>query len=494
MDIPARHMLRVGGKSTARTKPLALYEQSSTFRQPKESWKILDQLKRQLELLAQRLLEAFSRYRDASIRRTDLMEYLEFLPEGAPFFEAFTLPRTEDGMSRIGKRSKTVNEYYLLDRWHAGYNAGVFETNVNEGSADIWRMALSARQSLIATWKSDILQEQIIEFGGIAKEYNDCQTKVNRMSQAKHAHIIGSKRVIGCTTTAAAKYSYELQATSRDVVLVEEAGEILESHVLTALGPQTQQLVLIGDYKQLRPKVNNYRLSVEKGDGFDLNRSLLERLILKNYPNQILTQQHRMRPEISSLVRNLTYPDLKDAPKTLGRPNLRGFQDNVIFVDHVHLEDSAKMKANWKDMDATSSKQNHFEAMMVLQCVRYLAQQGYGTDKIVVLTPYLGQLHLLQNMLSKNNDPILNDLDSYDLVQAGLLPAAAARISKQPIHLATIGMHYFFFKPQFLISICESILRTIYIWCTFDWLNKGRMLTCETDNEIQTIIKARRKR
>jgi superfamily I DNA and/or RNA helicase len=66
---------------------------------------------------------------------------------------------------------------------------------------------------------------------------------------------------------------------------------------------------MIGDHKQLRPKCS-YELSVEQGDGFDLNRSLFERLVLKGFPHVTHAQQHRMRPEISSIIRHLTYPDL----------------------------------------------------------------------------------------------------------------------------------------------------------------------------------------
>ena len=222
------------------------------------------------------------------------------------------------------------------------------------------------------------------------------------------------------------------------MVLVEEAGEILESHILTALAPQTQQLVLIGDHKQLRPKVN-YDLSVEKGDGYDLNRSLFERLILRGFPHQVLIQQHRMRPEIADLVRSLTYPNLIDAPKTLSRPNIRGLQDNLIFISHTQPENDSQEAGNWQDTSSASSKQNRFEVDLVLKIVRYLAQQGYGTDDIVVLTPYLGQLRLLQTVLSKNNDPILNDLDAHDLVRAGLMPPASAKVSQRKIRLATIG-------------------------------------------------------
>jgi hypothetical protein len=35
-------------------------------------------------------------------------------------------------------------------------------------------------------------------------------------------------------------------------------------------------------HRQLCPKVNNYNLTVEKGDGFELNRSLFERLVLES--------------------------------------------------------------------------------------------------------------------------------------------------------------------------------------------------------------------
>ena len=49
---------------------------------------------------------------------------------------------------------------------------------------------------------------------------------------------------------------------------------------------------------------------------------------------------------------------------------------------------------------------------------------------MVVLTPYLGQLKLLREQLSKDNDPILNDLDKFDLLRAGLLTELSSKSSK----------------------------------------------------------------
>lgn len=147
-----------------------------------------------------------------------------------------------------------------------------------------------------------------------------------------------------------------------------------------------------------------------------------------------------MRPEISSLIRHLTYPDLIDAPKTQNRPDIHGLQDNIVFIDHDKPEDSNASIADRRDLGAKSSKQNSFEAKMVLKIVKYLAQQGYRTEDLVVLTPYLGQLHKLQETLKAETDPVLNDLDTFELVRAGLVVPGTSKAKKNPLRLATIGM------------------------------------------------------
>ena len=44
------------------------------------------------------------------------------------------------------------------------------------------------------------------------------------------------------------------------VVIVEEAGEVFEAHILASLAPTTEHLILIGDPEQLRPKPQLYAL------------------------------------------------------------------------------------------------------------------------------------------------------------------------------------------------------------------------------------------
>ena len=437
--IHGSEIIRIGNavKATARTKPLSLFENRGHVKPSNDQWRMLATQKLHLMTACQNLESAYKHFQGANASKAELFEHLEFRTEGLPFFDAFQMPEEDHNVVRVGKRGKAVDEFYLLDRWWRGKDAGSYRRKEVE-FPEIWKMKATDRIATLNSWKAEILEESVARVHEAGTVYNRLLEQVHMINIERDLKIIRRKRIIGCTTTAAAKNVQALQAVAPGVLLVEEAGEILESHVLTALGPDTKQLIMIGDHQQLRPKVH-YDLSVEKGDGYDLNRSLFERLVLSDYPHQVLFQQHRMRPEISSLVRHLTYPDLVDAPSTSGRPDLRGCRDNLIFINHNKPEVDLHEAQDLRDTMATSSKKNPFEAEMTLKCVRYLGQQGYQTSDVVVLTPYLGQLRVLVDELRKENDPVLADLDSYDLVRAGLMPETSSSMEKPQIRISTIG-------------------------------------------------------
>jgi AAA domain len=437
IGIPPSAMVRLGGKSTDKTKPLMIREQACV-KLDQTQWAQINKLKQKLQAHETRLRDAFKRFQAANVQKTHLMEFLEFQSDDLPFFDAFLVPKDNDGMTRVGKKGKAISPFYLLDRWINGAaDAGSLQHLLPKGAAAVWKMSSESRAAALIKWQTAILDDLVKEIRDTGRQYNIDQTELDRVFSERDAGIIKTKRIIACTTNGAAKYSVAIQAASPGIVLVEEAGEILEAHILTSLGPHTEQLIMIGDHKQLRPKCS-YELSVEQGDGFDLNRSIFERLVLKGFPHVTLTQQHRMRPEISSMIRHLTYPDLTDAHSTLKRADLRGFRKNVIFFNHSHPELGLSHGQELND-GRTSSKQNEFEGQMILKCVRYLAQQGYGSDQIVVITPYLGQLKLLRDQLSQANDPILNDLDKYDLVRAGLMTDLSPKTNKPSLRISTIG-------------------------------------------------------
>ena len=82
-------------------------------------------------------------------------------------------------------------------------------------------------------------------------------------------------------------------------MIVEEAGELTEPITFSIIPKTTEQIIMIGDYNQLRPKV--YQELAK--DPFNHNISLFEKEVLHAKDNKLphlftLSIQRRMHPEI----------------------------------------------------------------------------------------------------------------------------------------------------------------------------------------------------
>ncbi|KAK7937255.1 ATPase [Apiospora aurea] len=436
--IPADQMVRLGSKYTDRTLGLLLSKQTSTYKRKADAWAFIDKLKEEWSVLHIELQSRFSALVNSTVSFNAIMEHLEFSDDDSDFHQAFTIPSSDQDWRRVDKKGKGIQEDYLFRRWCSGGNPGVFTQDVPPNCNKVWNMNLNKRTEYYHKWYKAINLEKIEAIEEVARQMDSVHERVQEQFNERDIDTLRSKRIIGCTTTAAAMYTNVIRAANPDIVLVEEAGEIQEAHILTALAPSVKQLILIGDHKQLRPKINNYALSVEKGDGYNLNMSMFERLIEHEHSFQTLMKQHRMHPSISLFPRALTYPGLLDGPQTAERPAILGLQDRVVFFNHEQPETTNNSVADKRDPTAKASKENQFEAQMVVGLVKYLAQQGYGTRDMVILTPYLGQLRLLREALKNENDPVLNDLDSGELLRAGLITQAASKVGKRQIRLSTI--------------------------------------------------------
>ncbi|KAH6622552.1 P-loop containing nucleoside triphosphate hydrolase protein [Chaetomium tenue] len=439
--IPDQGIVRIGSKAkcTPQTAHLLLSDQRRQFRRSQQGWEIIDLLKQEAASLGERLKGALQRFTSFSPKWHDIQDYLEFEDGGEAFLDALQVPTQSNGWAQAGRGGKAIGPDYLYLQWIRGQGPGKVSKRLSPTAKTVWNMPPPVREQHHTKWLRAMLEEHLQIIEDLSRDFNDVQRKISLQFSEADANAVLEKKIIGCTTTGAAKYDRLIRAAKPDVILIEESGEILESHVLTALASTVKQLVLIGDHKQLRPKINNYALSVERGDGFDLNRSLFERLILQGANHATLHKQHRMVPEISVFARELTYPNLLDGPKTSGRPEILGLQDRVIFLNHTKQEDTDKQIRDRRDPGMKESKKNTFEAEMVLRCVKYLGQQGYASDKIVILTPYLGQLRVLRDLLAKNqHDPALSEMDKNELIRAGLISAAAANLDKKPLRISTI--------------------------------------------------------
>ena len=68
--------------------------------------------------------------------------------------------------------------------------------------------------------------------------------------------VIKSAEIIGVTMTGVAKFNMLLRRVNYEIVVIEEAAEVLEAHLITTLSPSTKQLILIGEFSETCQKTN----------------------------------------------------------------------------------------------------------------------------------------------------------------------------------------------------------------------------------------------
>ena len=256
---------------------------------------------------------------------------------------------------------------------------------------DIHMLALRDKWRLYQYWSHQLIRDNKLKTQHMAEEYLQACRDFEETKHELGLHILQSADIIGMTTTGAAKHNYILQRICPKIVVIEEAAEVLESHIVSCLSSGAQQLVLIGDHKQLRPKPNTYELSKD----YKMDISLFERLVKNDFPYVTLAIQHRMRPDISKLVHPHIYEHLVDHDSVKDYPSIKGVGANLLFLNHQALEDSKK------DYDQLSHS-NEFEADFIVAFCRYLILQGYETSQITILTMYKGQLLKLKKKMPKD--------------------------------------------------------------------------------------------
>ncbi|XP_028413342.1 NFX1-type zinc finger-containing protein 1-like [Dendronephthya gigantea] len=250
---------------------------------------------------------------------------------------------------------------------------------------DLWELPVNNRWRLYRKWVREISQQHQNTIASIQDEYDRGMKELQELYNARDYELLREAHVIGMTTTGAAKYRKLLHRIKPKITIVEEAAEVLESHIVTALTGGCEHLILIGDHKQLRPKPTVFQLGLD----YQLDISLFERMVDNDMPFACLKAQHRMRPEISVMMAPI-YDNLIDHESVLNFERIKGINKNIFFVDHQFKEDA---------LDENQSHSNIHEAKFIGALCQYLLQQGYPPSQVTVLTPYSGQLFQLKKFV-----------------------------------------------------------------------------------------------
>lgn len=204
----------MGGKASATTSDLGLQNlvKISGYRRSKSTWQEIDAKKASAQLLAQQLEDEFQQYTNSKTRSKDVLEHLQF--DHTTYFEAFRIPDSQDGMTQIGKDGKAISDDYLIHRWVSGQDAGIFRDSPHlqlESIQEIWNMNPDARRKHWASWLEEIQAEIIDSFTSDAEQYNQCVSQIDCKLNESEGMMLREKRIIGCTTTGAAKYRADIR-------------------------------------------------------------------------------------------------------------------------------------------------------------------------------------------------------------------------------------------------------------------------------------------
>ncbi|GMF50210.1 unnamed protein product [Phytophthora fragariaefolia] len=198
----------------------------------------------------------------------------------------------------------------ILDYWIQGLDSSSHQSRVSRPQrSNVWVWNISKRHASLAKWVKAMKSNMVDKLTRAQKSYSETLKKIEAVKEEADVDVLKRVKIIGIATTGVAKYQQKIVAVAPPVVICEEAGEVLETQIMACLTPACQHLVLIGDHKQLRPQITEYNLSVESVEGkrYALDVSLFERLVAptSGLPLWKLTEQHRMRPQISQLLRTL---------------------------------------------------------------------------------------------------------------------------------------------------------------------------------------------
>ncbi|NWV22217.1 ZNFX1 protein, partial [Origma solitaria] len=285
---------------------------------------------------------------------------------------------------------------------------------------DLWQLDLSSRWRLYRLWLKTyqgFIREDILKH---EQQYQAAAERLKELKLEQDLFILNEARIVGMTTTGAAKYRQILQSIKPQIIIVEEAAEVLEAHTITTLSKDCQHLILIGDHQQLQPSANVYDLA----KNFNLEVSLFERLIKVDFPFVCLKYQYRMRPEIAQLISPHIYQKLENHPSVLEYENIKGVSTNIFFVEHEVPE---------QEIQEGKSHQNPHEAHFVVELCRYLLCQGYEPSQITILTTYTGQFFCLHKlMLAKIFEGVkVHVVDKYQGEENDIILLSLVRSNKE---------------------------------------------------------------
>ncbi|TGZ81583.1 P-loop containing nucleoside triphosphate hydrolase protein [Ascodesmis nigricans] len=434
LDSGEKNIVRIGSRSKSeRLQERMLSKLRFNHRQTRLEWRKMKEIEADMKMTGADLITCLERMRVAgSVDNIEKFLEVSYSDLADTLFDiASTDPKLDsDGFQQVQNKKYGKKDLYRLWTKNQPHPRRGRQVSVESNRpleelsliGDVWDTTPIERRTLLVHWETRIRKNLEDLFAQLLEEHTKWQTAFKRLRFETDRQCLSAARVIGVTSTSLASNAALLRSVQCKVLIIEEAGEVLEPHTIISLIPTIEHCILIGDHQQLRPQINTYDLSIESSQGkaHALDMSLFERLAVHGVsgykvPIAQLDVQRRMHPWISDLIRHTLYPQLVDHSSTPCHPYVAGIRSRLFWLDHKYEEDGASQTGIQKD----TSKCNEWEANMCVALVQHLSRQGvYKKDDIAVLTPYLGQLRKLRDKfrtICNISTIALDDRDVADL-------------------------------------------------------------------------------
>lgn len=350
-------------------------------------------------------------------------------------------PRIHRQFDQVDEAGFTLVGGSPFDNWARATNEeqsdGVSTESIDrllaQATANVYSVSALNRRRLVTHWVESIRDERSNKLFDEVKAADKVQQQLSKLYDEVDRRVLQTADVIGVTTSGLAKRISVLRHVTSKIVICEEAGEVMEPHMLSAFLPSVEHFIQIGDHQQLRPQIKNFNLSLESQQGlpYQLDRSQFERLSIGErgrpaFPVAQLNVQRRMRPQISTLISSL-YPLLLDHGSTKDLPDVLGMRKNVFWLNHDNFEEDTGADLHQK------SHSNLWEVDMTHALVKHIVRQGiYSSTDIAVLTPYTGQLQKLRVKMQNDFEIVLSERDQETLIREGFHSEEAGPETDQP--------------------------------------------------------------
>lgn len=254
-------IVRIGSRSNSvLLQERALNKLISNAKTPQEafSWK---SLQRQAILLEDEIVKQNTFCAMERIQNEDLLRWVS--EEDVDLYDLITGP-DKDGFARAGGEKGALKVWLgdrppqeIMDRL-----AGDPHELLKRHAERAWEWSVADRWSVWELLRKRCKVESMEKLQRAICKMRELTEQRQEFYTTFQLRVLQKAQVVGVTTSGAALNQKLLQSLGARVIVCEEAGEVLESHILASLSPATEHLIMIGDHLQLRPKVSEFGIEI----------------------------------------------------------------------------------------------------------------------------------------------------------------------------------------------------------------------------------------